>query len=64
MTFADIPAGGAVFIEAATLLCRQFELLTGDGLVVAVMHAHGLTNRVSSDADFDRVPGLTRYSPV
>jgi predicted nucleic acid-binding protein len=51
-------------IEAATSLCRQHELLTGDALVVAVMKAHGLTNLASSDADFDRVPGITRYSPA
>jgi predicted nucleic acid-binding protein len=52
------------FIEAATSLCRQFELLTGDGLVVAVMQANGLTRLASNDADFDRVTGISRYSPV
>jgi hypothetical protein len=31
--------------------------------VVAVMHANGLTNLASADADFDRVPALTRYAP-
>jgi predicted nucleic acid-binding protein len=36
----------------------------GDALVVAVMHAHGLTHLSSNDADFDLVPGLTRYTPV
>ena len=51
-------------LEAATLASQQFELLTGDALVVAVMQAHGLTNLASNDADFDRVPGLTRYEPV
>jgi predicted nucleic acid-binding protein len=29
-------------VEAATLASQQFELLTGDALVVAVMQAHGL----------------------
>lgn len=51
-------------VEAATLLSRQHELLTGDALLVAVMRQHGLTNLASADADFDRVPGLTRYAPV
>ncbi len=51
-------------LEAATLLSQQFELLTGDSLVVAVMQSHGLTNLASTDADFDRVPGITRYGPV
>ena len=42
-------------LEAATLASQQFELLTGDALVVAVMQAHGLTHLASNDADFDRV---------
>jgi predicted nucleic acid-binding protein len=51
-------------VEAATLASQQFALLTGDALVVAVMQAHGLTHLASNDADFDRVPGLTRYEPI
>jgi predicted nucleic acid-binding protein len=51
-------------VEAATLASQQFELLTGDALVVAVMQGHGLTHLASNDADFDRVPGLTRYEPI
>ena len=35
-----------------------------DALIVGVMLAHGLTRLASSDADFDRVPGLTRYAPT
>jgi predicted nucleic acid-binding protein len=51
-------------LEAATLASQQFELLNGDALIVAVMQAHGLAHLASNDADFDRVPGLTRYSPL
>jgi predicted nucleic acid-binding protein len=51
-------------IETATLLSRQFEFLIGDALVVAAMQAKGLTLLASNDADFDRVPGLTRYEPA
>jgi predicted nucleic acid-binding protein len=51
-------------VEAATLLSQQHELLTGDALVVGVMRQHGLTALASADADFDRVPGITRYAPV
>jgi predicted nucleic acid-binding protein len=51
-------------VEAATLVSQQHEQLMGDALVVAVMQAHGLTHLASNDADFDRVPGLTRYTPV
>ncbi len=48
----------------AAVLSRQFGLLTNDALVVAIMQEHGLTALASHDADFDRVPGITRYAPV
>jgi predicted nucleic acid-binding protein len=51
-------------ILAAANYCQQYELLTGDALVVAVMRHHGLTHLASGDADFDRVLGLTRYAPT
>jgi predicted nucleic acid-binding protein len=50
--------------EDATLLSQQFELLTGDALVVAVMRQQGLSDLASADDDFDRVAGLTRYAPA
>jgi predicted nucleic acid-binding protein len=52
------------FIEKATEISQQTGLLTNDAVIVAVMRAHGLTKLASHDADFDRVPGLTRYAPV
>jgi predicted nucleic acid-binding protein len=51
-------------VVAATHFSQQFELLTGDALIVAGMHQHGLTKLASEDADFDRVPGITRYAPA
>jgi predicted nucleic acid-binding protein len=51
-------------LATAGALCQQIGLLTNDGLVVALMQAHGLTRLASSDSDFDRVPGLTRYAPA
>ena len=48
----------------AAILSRQFGLLTNDSLTVAIMRHHGLTHLASHDADFDRVPGITRYAPV
>lgn len=48
----------------AMALCQQIGLLTNDALIVAVMQANNLTNLASTDADFDRVPGLTRYAPL
>ncbi len=38
-------------------------LLTNDALVMVLMQSRGLTNLASNDADFDRVPGITRYAP-
>jgi predicted nucleic acid-binding protein len=49
-------------IATAAALSIQYGLLSNDALLVAVMQAHGLLNLASSDADFDRVPGLIRYS--
>jgi predicted nucleic acid-binding protein len=51
-------------VSAATVLSQLHGLLTGDGLIVAVMQRHQLTSLASLDTDFDRVPGLTRYAPI
>jgi predicted nucleic acid-binding protein len=51
-------------VPRATDLSRQTGLLYGDALIVAVMQDQGLTHLASLDADFDRVPGITRYSPL
>jgi predicted nucleic acid-binding protein len=45
-------------------LCRKHGLLSGDGLIVAVMRSNGVTRIASNDADFDAVPGITRYAPI
>jgi predicted nucleic acid-binding protein len=50
-------------IATATALSQQFGLLTNDALIIAVMRANNLTALASHDADFDRVPGLTRFAP-
>jgi len=67
----EIPAFGirvlpitAGLVSAAAALSQQYGLLSGDALVVAVMREQGLTHLASHDADFDRVPGLTRYAPA
>jgi predicted nucleic acid-binding protein len=54
MTFADIPSGSSLFLDA------KHGLLCGDALIVAVMQERGLTDLASNDADFDRVPALVR----
>src|SRR5438874_2433715 len=51
-------------VSMAADFTSQHGLLSSDALVVAVMQRHGLTQLASHDADFDRVPGITRYSPV
>jgi predicted nucleic acid-binding protein len=50
-------------LATAVALSQHLGLLTNDALIVAVMQAQGLTKIASSDTDFDRVPGLTRYGP-
>ena len=49
---------------AATDECQRYGLLSGDGLIVAVMRANNLVHLASTDRDFDRVSGITRYSPI
>jgi predicted nucleic acid-binding protein len=51
-------------VSLAPDISRQTGLLCGDAVIVAIMQAHGLTHLASKDADFDRVPGITRYAPV
>jgi predicted nucleic acid-binding protein len=72
MTFAHLVAGEVIFLDAnpfvliaaAASSSRQTGLLSNDALIVAVMQANGLTRLASSDRDFDRIPGLTRYEPI
>jgi predicted nucleic acid-binding protein len=54
----------AVHVIEAADLSLAHGLLSGDALVVAVMQHHRLTVIASNDADFDRVPGIVRYSPL
>lgn len=51
-------------VATGTTLSRQTGLLSNDALIVAIMRANGLGKLASSDQDFDRVPGLTRFEPV
>ena len=56
-----IPEG---LVEAAAGVSQDTGLLSNDALIIAVMQVNGLSNLASHDADFDRVPGLTRYAPA
>ncbi len=51
-------------VSLAVDVCRQHGLLCNDALIVVMMRLQGLTLLASQDADFDRIPGLTRYAPV
>ena len=51
-------------IDAAAEVSQQHGLLSNDALIVAVMQQHGLIDLAGNDADFDCVPGITRYGPV
>ena len=50
-------------VSAAAGISQQFELLSGDALIVAIMQQLSLDSLVSNDLDFDRVPWLNRYGP-
>lgn len=54
----------AEHVLLAADLSRMHGLLSGDALILAVMQSRGITNLASSDADFDRVAGITRYAPL
>jgi predicted nucleic acid-binding protein len=60
---AILPVTGPQVSLAADLI-RQPGLLVNDAVIVVVMRDHNLTALASHDADFDRVPGLTRYAPA
>jgi predicted nucleic acid-binding protein len=60
----DVLAVGKQPISQAVDISQQTGLLCGDALLVAVMHLQGLSHLASNDADFDRVPGITRYAPI
>ena len=51
-------------LSAAAAVSQQHGLLSNDALLIALMQAHGITNLASNDVDFDRVPGIKRYSPA
>ena len=51
-------------LGAAAVLSQHHGLLTNDALTVALMQVQGPSKIASADADFDRVPGITRYAPV
>jgi len=50
-------------VNQALEISQQTGLLHNDALIVAVMQQHGLVHLASNDTDFERVPGITRYSP-
>jgi predicted nucleic acid-binding protein len=43
---------------------QQIGLLTNDAAVVATKQSSGLAKIASTDPDFDRVAGITRYAPA
>ncbi len=48
----------------AASLCQLLGLLTNDAITAAVMQDQRIVHLASHDADFDRVPGITRYVPA
>jgi predicted nucleic acid-binding protein len=57
-----LPLEKKCFSEAVNII-KQCGLLTNDAVIVAQMQRHGITHLVTSDDDFDRVPGITVWKP-
>lgn len=55
---------GPALILSAVKISQSAGLLTNDALLVAIMQQHGLTYLASLDTDFERVPGIARFSPT
>ena len=51
-------------VFAACQVSQQHGLLSNDALIVAILDENKVSQIASNDADFDRVPGITRYAPV
>jgi predicted nucleic acid-binding protein len=51
-------------VAVGTAISQETGLLSNDALLVAAMHHYGLNRLASHDTDFDRVPGLLRFSPL
>ena len=54
----------AEHVLLASDMSRTHGLLSGDALVVEMMMSRSLVNLASADEDFDRVPGIVRYTPL
>ena len=48
----------------AASLSQLHGLLTNDAITAATMQDQAIVHLASHDADFDRVPGITRYAPA
>ncbi len=59
-----IPITGAEVALATQLIGQVQRLSARDAIHVAVVMIHGLEGIVSTDKDFDHVPGLRRYDPL
>ncbi len=77
MTFNQIPGNASEFLDANILVyyftpdpnygteCQLLmERMTNDALILATMQDQAIKLIASHDADFDRVPGITRYAPA
>lgn len=58
-----LEVNSADVLRAADLSQRD-GLLSGDALMVAMMERHQLSLLASNDVDFDRIPGISRFSPL
>jgi predicted nucleic acid-binding protein len=57
-----LPLDDQLLTNAARLAVAH-HLLTNDATIVSLMQRHQLTNLITNDDDFDRVPGLMIWKP-
>jgi predicted nucleic acid-binding protein len=60
----QIVAAASRHVTQATAESQTHGLLSNDALILVLMHENGISHLASNDADFDRVPGITRYAPL
>jgi len=63
MGFQVLPSR-ARHVAATAVASQNFGLLSNDTPIVVLMEDNQFVHLASHDADFDRVPNLTRYAPI
>ena len=55
--------GDSTQMDHALQITKRYGILTNDAISLAAMETQQIPLIASTDADFDRIPGITRFSP-